>query len=67
MMASVAAAVKAAIMPSFQKCVFLVAVGGFSEGAEGFFKSFDIKYTPNIETSSIGEIAVPENNSIIIG
>jgi len=66
MMASVIAAAKAAIIPSFQKCGFVLAVvvGGFSDG---FFKSFDIKYTPNMETSSIGEIAVPENNSIIIG
>jgi hypothetical protein len=65
-MASVMAAVKAAIIPSFQKCGFVagVVVGGFSDG---FRKSFDIKYTPNRETSSIGEIVVPENNNIIIG
>jgi hypothetical protein len=65
MMASVMAATKAAIIPSFQKCGFVaVVVGGVSDG---FFKSVDIKYTPNMETSSIGEITVPENNSMIIG
>jgi hypothetical protein len=64
-MASVKADTKAAKIPSFQKCGFVAGVvGGFSDG---FFKSFDIKYTPNMETSSIGEIAVPENKSIIIG
>jgi hypothetical protein len=64
MMASVTAAAKAAIMPSFQNCGFVAVGGGFSDD---FFKSFDIKYTPNMETNSIGETPVPENSSMIIG
>ena len=66
MMASVIAATKAANIPSFQKCGFVAGVVG-GDFSDGFFKSVDIKYTPNMETSSIGEITVPENNSMIIG
>jgi hypothetical protein len=71
MIASVIAATKAAIIPSFQKCSFaamsVVLVGGFSVGVVGFFKSVDIKYTPSRETISMGETAVPDNNNMIIG
>jgi hypothetical protein len=65
-MASVIAEMKAAKIPSFQKCSFVVVLWmvGFSEG---LFKSLDIKYTPKRDTSNIGEIAVPEKSNIIIG